>query len=271
MSPPLVPQVSPDARKDHMKWLDRTTAWTVALSLGALTVAAPLAAQTQGNGYLFREPIASFNLRGGFAHAMAGSDIFSFSKEQFTLGSWDFSGPTAAADLGIAISDRLEIVGGVGYSGSQATTHYRGFVEDNEGEDEILQTHTFMRVPLTASLKAYLTSPGRAIGQFAWVPARYAPYVGAGAGGMWYRFEQEGDFINSETLVIRTDRLESAGWTQTAHAFTGVDFSLSPRFGITTEARYDWGRAELNEFSYEGFEPIDLSGLSVTAGLHIRI
>ena len=254
-----------------MNWLDRTTAWTVALSLGALAAAAPLAAQTQGNGYLFREPIASFNLRGGFAHPIAGSDIFSFSKEQFTLGSWDFSGPMAAADLGISLSDRIELVGGVGYSGSVATSEYRAFVEDNPDEDEIRQTHTFMRVPVTASLKAYLAPQGRSFGQFAWVPAPYAPYVGAGAGGMWYRFEQEGDFVNSETLVIRTDRLESAGWTQTAHAFAGVDFSLSPRFGITTEARYDWARAELNEFSYEGFEPIDLSGLSVTAGLHIRI
>ena len=254
-----------------MRWLERTTAWAVGLSLGGLALATPLAAQTQGNGYLFREPIASFNLRGGFAHAMAGSDVFSFSKEQFTLDSWDFSGPMVAGDLGIALSDRLEIVGGVGYSGSQATSEYRAFVENNDDEDAIRQTTTFMRVPVTASLKAYLSPPGRAIGQFAWVPARYAPYVGVGAGGMWYRFEQEGDFINSETLVIRTDRLESTGWTQTAHAFTGVDFSLSPRFGITTEARYDWGRAELNEFSYEGFEPIDLSGLSVTAGLHIRI
>ena len=254
-----------------MNWLRRTTAWAVSLSLGAVALATPVAAQHQGNGYLFREPIGSFNLRGGFAHAMGGSDVFSFSKEQFTLGRWDFSGPMAAADLGIAISDRLEIVGGVGVAGSEATSEYRAFVEDNEDEAEIRQTHTFIRVPVTLGLKAYLSAPGRAVGKLAWIPAPYAPYVGAGAGGMWYRFEQEGDFVNSETLVIRTDRLDSTGWTKTAHAFTGVDFSLSPRFGLTTEARYDWGRATLNEFSYEGFEPIDLSGLSATVGLHIRI
>ena len=254
-----------------MNWLTRKTGWAVSLTLGALTLAAPLAAQTQGNGYLFREPIGSFNLRGGFAHAMAGSDVFSFSKQQFTLGSWSFSGPMAAADLGIHLSDRVQIVGGVGVSGSEATTQYRDLVENNEGEDEIRQTHTLMRVPLTASLKAYLSPPGRSVGSFAWVPARYAPYVGAGGGGLWYRFEQEGDFVNSETFVIRTDRLESTGWTKTAHAFAGVDLSLSPRFGVTTEARYDWGQATLDAASYEGFEPIDLSGLSASVGLHIRI
>ena len=254
-----------------MNRLHRTTAWAASLALGALALATPLAAQTQGNGYLFREPLGSFNLRAGFAHPLAGSDIFSFSKQQFTLGSWSFSGPMVAGDLGIAVSDRLQVLGGVGYSGSVAQSEDRRFVEDNEGEDEIRQTTTFMRVPVTASLKAYLSPPGRSIGRFAWVPAPYAAYVGAGGGGMWYRFEQEGDFVNSETLVIRTDRLESTGWTKTAHAFAGVDFSLTPRFGLTTEARYDWANARLNEYSYEGFEPIDLSGLSATVGLHIRL
>ena len=133
------------------------------------------------------------------------------------------------------------------------------------------QTTTFARVPVTGSLKMYLAPTGRGVGRFAWVPSRYAPYVGAGAGGMWYQFKQEGDFINTETLVIRTDHLESSGWAKTAHAFAGVDLSVAPRFAITTEARYDWGSATLNDVSYEGFEPIDLSGLSATVGLHIRL
>ena len=250
-----------------MKWLNRTIACAAALSLGATA----LAAQNQGNGYLFREPVGSFNLRGGFAHASGGSDIFSFSRDQFTLGSMDFSGPQVGGDLAFYLSDRLQLVAGGAYSGSVATSEYRDFVENNDDEDAVQQTTTFMRVPVTGSLKMYLSDPGREIGQFAWVPAGYAPYVGVGGGGMWYRFKQEGDFINSETLVIRTDRLESTGWTKTAHAFAGVDLSLNPRFAITTQARYDWAEATLDDVSYEGFEPIDLSGLSATVGLSIRL
>ena len=252
-----------------MKWLDRTLAWAAALSVCTAALAAPLAAQSEGNGYLFRSPAGSFNVRGGFAHAMAGSDIFSFSKEQFTLGGMDFSGPQIGGDLAIFLSDRLQFVGGGAYAGSVARSEYRDFEEDNDQPVE--QSTTFMRVPVTAGLKMYLSRPGREIGRFAWVPAGYAPYVGAGGGGMWYRFKQEGDFINTETLVIRTDVLESTGWTKTAHAFAGVDLSLTPRFALTGEARYDWGEATLDNASYEGFEPIDLSGLSVTAGLSIRL
>ena len=239
------------------------------LALALSLVALPAAAQTSGNGFLFRKPVASLNLRGGFSHATAGSDIFSFSAKQFTLGRGDFSGPTAAADLGINLSPRLQLVLGTAYSASETRSEYRDFVDNNR--EPIEQTTTFMRVPATASLKAYLAPTGRTVGKFAWVPSRYAPFVGAGGGGMWYRFKQEGDFINTQTLVIRTDRLESTGWTKTAHAFAGVDFSLSPRFAITTEGRYDWGEANLDEQVFSNFEPIDLSGLSATVGIHIRL
>jgi hypothetical protein len=251
--------------------LKRSTLAALALSLGVLALAAPLSAQSSGNGFLFRKPAATLNLRGGFSHAIGGSDIFSFSKDKFTLGGGDFSGPMVAGDLGIHLSPRLQLVLGSAYTGSQATSQYRDFVEDNEGEDEVQQTTTFVRVPATASLKAYLAPPGREVGKFAWVPSRYAPYVGAGGGGMWYRFRQEGDFINEETFVIRTDRLESQGWTKMAHAFAGVDLSVSPRFAITTEARYDWGEAQLDNLVFEGFEPIDLSGLSATVGIQVRL
>ncbi len=88
---------------------------------------------------------------------------------------------------------------------------------------------------------------------------------------MWYRFKQEGDFFNSETFVVRSDLLESKGWARTAHAFAGVDLSLSPRFALTTEGRYDWGEAQLDPYAFEGFDPIDLSGLSATVGIHIRL
>jgi len=245
--------------------LQRPILAAIALSLLAL----PLAAQTSGNGFLFRKPVATLNLRGGFSHASAGSDIFSFSAEQFTLGRGDFSGPTAAADLGINLTQRLQLVLGTAYSATETGSEYRDWV-DNKREP-IEQTTTFARAPVTASLKAYLAPTGRSVGKFAWVPSRYAPYVGAGGGGMWYRFKQAGDFFNSETFIVRSDNLESQGWTKTAHAFAGVDLSLSPRFAITTEGRYDWAEANLDPQVFSDFEPIDLSGLSATVGIHIRM
>jgi hypothetical protein len=255
-----------------MMRLHRSFVWAAMLSAGTLALAPSLAAQSSGNGFLFRRPAVSFDLRAGFAHASAGSDIFSFSEEQFTLGSGDFSGPAVAGEMGIHVTPRVQLVLGSAYTGRQARSEYRDLVEEVNGVDQpIEQTTTFVRVPATASVKAYLVPPGRTIGKFAWVPSRYAPFVGAGGGGMWYRFRQEGDFVNMDTNVIRSDQLDSQGWTKTAHAFAGLDYSLSPRFAITSQARYDWAEATLDEFVFEGFEPIDLSGLSATVGIHIRL
>ena len=73
---------------------------------------------------------------------------------------------------------------------SQSTTpsEFRDYVDNNR--QPIQQTTEFRRLPLTGSLKAYLSKTGRSIGHFAWIPSRYAPYVGGGGGAMWYRFRQ---------------------------------------------------------------------------------
>src|SRR5690606_28518382 len=140
-----------------------------------------------------------------------------------------------------------------------------------EGTDDlpILQRTEFRRVPLTAGLRFYPLAPGRSIGSHAWVPARVAPYVGAAGGGMWYRFRQTGEFVDEETKEIFPDEFASSGWTPTAEAFAGVEYTLSPRIALVAEGRYGWANAELSR-AFEGFEPIDLAGMSVTVGASIR-
>jgi opacity protein-like surface antigen len=237
------------------------------LAIVALVIAGPVRAQGGGDGFLFHAPIGSFTLRGGFAHATAGSDLFSFVANELTLRRRDFSSPTVGADLAFRITPRLDAVLGATYAGTSTRAEYRHFV----GTDNlpIEQTTSFRRVPVTASLKAYLLPRGRSIGQFAWVPTRYAPYIGIGGGGMWYRFRQKGDFVVASTNAINSDDLVSDGWTLTGHAMGGLDVSLGPRFALTGEGRYTWAKATLSD-AFTGFQPIDLSGFAVTAGVSVR-
>ena len=86
---------------------------------------------------------------------------------------------------------------------------------------------------------------------------------------MWYRFQQDGDFVDFSTIRVFTDTFDSSGWTPTAQAFAGTDVSLNPRFALTAELRYQWANASLSR-DFSGFKAIDLSGLSVTAGVSIR-
>jgi hypothetical protein len=243
-----------------------------ALGLGLLTVcclfvADRVQAQDTGNGFLFRAPTGEVSFRGGFDRANAGSDVFAFTVKELTLNRRDFSALTFATDVDKVLTPRLDVRFSVGISQTTTPSEFRDFVDNNR--QPIEQTTVFMRVPLTASLKAYLISPGRSVGHFAWIPSRYAPYVGAGGGALWYRLEQEGDFIDFATTKVFRDRFVSEGFTPTVQAFAGTDVSLTPRFAVTAEGRYQWARSRLSA-DFSKFQPIDLSGFAVTAGVSIR-
>jgi hypothetical protein len=241
----------------------------VALVL-AVVPAGPAHAQNigSGDGFLFRPPAGTVAIRGGFEVARAGSEVFRFVTDELTVNRRDFSAPSFVFEVTHKVSPRVDAVFGVATSRSSTQSEYRHFLDNDDLPIE--QTTAFQRVPLTASLKMYLGNPGRAIGRFAWIPKRYAPYVGAGGGAMWYRLRQEGDFIDFATLKVFPDTFDSDGWAPTVHAFAGTEVSLSARFAVSVEGRYQWAHASLNARDFSGFDPIDLSGFAVTSGFTIR-
>jgi hypothetical protein len=250
----------------------RTPRWRSARALAATGVAlaalgaAPAAAQ--GPGFLFGAPSATLSVRGGFDRAFAGSDIFRQSTEEFTLDRGDFSSPTLALELAISLRPNVDVVIGTAYSNVTRRSESRDYV----GTDDlpIEQSTSFRRVPVTVGARAYLASRGRSIGRFAWVPSRFVPYVGAGGGVMLHRFKQSGEFIDpEESLDVFRDDYSSTGWSPTAHAATGFELSMSPRFALTGEGRYTWAKANMSQ-DFSRFDRIDLSGLAATAGIAVR-
>jgi hypothetical protein len=238
------------------------------LGLGVLvSTSGSLFAQGTGDGFLFRAPSGTIALRGGFDHASANSEVFKFVTDQLTVNRREFSSAALVFDVAYKVKPRVDAVFSVATSKSTMPSEFRGWLDNNDRPIE--QTTEFQRVPVSAAIKAYLGRPGRSIGHFAWIPARYAPYAGAGGGVMWYRFGQEGDFIGFQTLKVFPDRFDSDGWTPTAHAFGGVEVSLTPRLAITTEGRYQWARASLSR-DFSGFDQIDLSGFTITSGILLR-
>jgi opacity protein-like surface antigen len=230
-------------------------------------VTATASAQGSGNGFLFEQPAGSLTLSGGYAHASAGSDIFSFTTNQLSVDKSDFSGLTLGADLAIRVAPRFDIVLGTSYAGTSTPSSYRSLVDQNN--QEITQTTDFRRVPVMASVKAYLTDRGRSVGRFAWVPSRFAPYVGVGGGAVWYRFRQHGDFVDANDNSVFTADLNSSSWAPAVQGLAGLDFTLTPHLALTGEAKYIWAHGKLSD-SFSGFDNIDLSGLSTTIGLTFR-
>ena len=248
----------------------RRTPALLALAVAAAAAAgAPGAALAQGagRGFLFHEPTGSITLRGGFARASAGSDIFAFTTENLTLGRGDFDGVTVGADFAFRVAPRMDLMFGAAYAGRSSRSEFRKWVDqDNQ---PIEQRTSFHRTPLTVGARAYLTPRGRSIGSYAWVPARAAYYVGGGGGMMHYRFAQKGDFVDEETLDVFGDEFISSGWTPTAQALAGADFTVNPYFALTAEGRYGWAKAKMDR-DFSNFDNIDLSGFTATIGLAIR-
>jgi hypothetical protein len=246
-------------------------------AVGALTLLVqPVGAQSSGKGFLFSPPVGSFSLRGGYALASAGSGVFDDATSQLTLSKSDFGSIAWGGDISYSPSTRFDLVFDGGISSSTKDSEVRDFVEDlpNGGSAPIRQTTRYRRVPLTVGIKYYLADRGRSIGQFAYIPSKYAPYVGIGAGAMWYKFKQNGDFVDfasdPQFPEIFTAELESSGWTPMAHGAAGIDYSIGPWLALTGEARYQWARARLDPITFEGYDKIDLSGVTGTVGFRVR-
>jgi len=249
-----------------------TTHRSTIIALGALFalgLAAPLHAQRSGDGYLFHEPETRLSIRAGYDHANASSDVFTQSIDMLTINKRDFSGLTLGAEAGFAISSRLDLSIDVGFSHAGKGSEFRHLIDNNNLPIE--QTTSFDRVPLTANLRFYLTEPGRSIGKLAWIPNKVVPWIGVGGGTMWYRFRQQGDFVDFNTNNVFPSDLNSSGWTGTVQGMGGADISLSPHVALRVDARYVYAKESLNQTFFSGFDRIDLSGVQGTLGLTYRL
>ena len=246
--------------------------WSWVGSLAALVVATSgLEAQAgRGEGFLFREPLSTVTFHGGFALPRAGSDLFDDVTKDLTLDRSNFAAASFGMDLAVAVTPRWDVVFGFGPSSSRTPSEFRDWVDNNDLPIE--QVTSYSRSPFVLSARYHLTEKGRMVGSFAWIPTRVVPFVSAGAGLVRYRFEQDGDFIDEETLNVFTDRLRTDGWSWVGQVGGGAHLSLSPRVMLTGEARYllggvDAGRASGDFVGYR----LDLSGLTTLVGLSFRL
>lgn len=249
--------------------LSRVGRWLAVLAVATLCAVGAEAQRTSGPGYLFGAPDGSVTLRLGYSRPSAGSDLFSYTTSNLSLSKADFGAIEVGADVGILQGDHLEWLFSVDVAKRSADSDYRHFI----GSDglPIVQATTFSRVPLMIGVRYWLRPQGTTVGKLAWVPSFWTPFIALQGGAMWYEFHQSGDFVNfSNGNAVFAGDLTSNGWTPVAAISAGAAFSLSPRFQLLTQARYVYANKTLGA-DFTGFQPIDLSGLSFTAGLSFRI
>jgi len=251
----------------------------IVLALGAMALALPNGLRAQAGGgsifdrdFMFGKPRATLSFNMGYGVARAGSDIFQEMDTLLTLGKRDFDSPVVGGSLALYLNDRIDLSFQVGFSRSESWSEYVDWVEDlGDGREAPIEQRTRLtRVPTTASLLYYPVDRGRRISRFAWVPTRWSPYVGLGLGRVYYSFQQNGDFLDFEDYSIFKGHFGSTGYAWTGHAMAGAQLALSAQVILSAEGRYSWADAELDRQYFRDFQPIDLSGFQLTAGMGIR-
>ncbi len=196
----------------------------------------------------------------------AGGDLFTFVSDQLTVDKADLSSLAIAAELGVVLTSRVSAAVGVEFSQQTIPSEYRRFI-DNSGLS-INQQTAWEQTNINGSLRVALLDRGRSISRLAFVPRTFAPYVGAGAGVLYYKFTQSGDFVDFVTFDVFSDLFHSAGWTPSAHVFGGAEVRLWRSLSLDVEGRYVWAHGIL-ESDFVGFDGIDLSGFRFSTGVSL--
>ena len=218
--------------------------------------------------FLFGRPDGTIGIRGSFGSSRAGSDWYDFVTDQLTLERKDFKSAGFGTDVGITLAPRFDVMISFDYSQRTTDSEYRRYVDNNRLPIE--QETLTRNAAISGGLKVALTERGREVGRLAWVPRKVVPFAGAGGGAMWFEVRQNGDFVDYVDLSVFTDVFEAKGWAPTAHVFGGVDVRVLRRAYATFDARYLWASGDLGR-DWIDFDPIDLSGFRVSAGINFII
>jgi hypothetical protein len=238
----------------------------IALLLPTAEAIAQRRAPLPAPDFLFGKPKATAGLRGGWTFARAGSDWYDFVTSNLTLENKDFNRPAIGADLGVAVAPRLEAVVSLDFTRAATQSEYRNFVDNLrlpiEQRTELRQTN------LSGGLKYFPLGRGHEVSRLAWVPRTVVPYVGGGAGALWFDMKQFGDFVDFVDNSVFIDAFNSSGVTPSAHVFGGVDVRVWRRLFVSLDARYLWAAGDLGR-DWVDFDPIDLTGMRLSAGVNV--
>ena len=194
----------------------------------------------------------------------ANSNLFLDDESLYFVSKSDWVGFTGGAEYNHVLAKNIEMAVFVdGYSRT-IDTSYRDWTRP-DGSD-IFQTLKLQMVPFGLTLQVVPTSKR----------TKLAPFLGGGVDLFYWKYEEWGDFIDfwDPDLPVYEDYFISDGVTFGFHATGGVRIYFNRDFALVVRGVYQWAEADMGgDFSPNEpgqFNRLDLSGASVTFGLHIR-
>lgn len=186
------------------------------------------------------------------------NDLFTDDSILYTVRRSDWSDFSGGVQFNFKLASSLKF--GISVDGYTETidTAYRDYERPNGAE--IRQTLRWEVVPIGLEFRLGPTSRR----------ARFAPFVAAGGDLFYWKYEEYGDFVrfSDPRQPVFADAFFSDGWDFGFHVGGGLRFAVTDDIGIIAQARYQWGKADMEE-DFRG-NKLDLTGATYTGGINIR-
>jgi hypothetical protein len=208
-----------------------------------------------GTGFLFSQ---SINLKIGLFSPSLQSDLWTDNMANLAFKKTDlldlYYGAEYEIFLGRLASFSLEI-------GSYAKEVYTQYKDYTDQDDRPIFQNLSLRIsPIEASVKFYPLGHRY----------EFLPYFGIGAGLYGWTYQQYGDFIIFPDGTIEEGFAETDTFSIGFNARVGLVYRFLPRVGLALEAKYQYVRGQLSGY-FEGFELLDLGGITASAGLNFYL
>ncbi len=206
-----------------------------------------------GAGILFSQ---SVNLKIGLFVPRMESDLWETNIKNLTFDRADMVNVYYAGEYEAFLNRYCSFTLEVGSYTKNIYAEYRDFTYDDGAP--IYQNISLRLTPIEANLKYYPLGHRH----------RVFPFIGAGAGVYAWTYQQWGDFINFEDLSINEGFAETRRFAFGLNGRAGLVFRFHSKLALALEGKYTYLKGRLSEY-FEGFESLDLGGLTVNASINI--
>lgn len=191
----------------------------------------------------------------------SGSELFTASAADFGQNLVEEFEGGYGAEIAFTVHPRLDVFFGAEWSESVYDASYLDLTFDDGSE--IVHTTAFDATDLDLGVRFRFLPPGRA----------WQPYLSGGFSGSFYRYIEDGDFVDSDTNEIFYDRYEERQLLPGFFLALGVDSVINrgrgSRLEVFGETRYSAYGGE-HEDDYAGFGNIENHWLTGRIGFRFR-
>jgi len=214
-----------------------------------------LAVMGLASGFLFSQ---SINFKIGLFSPSMRSDLWEDNMQNLAFSRIDMLDSYYAAEYEVFLNRFTSVSLEIGRYGKEVRSQYTEYTFQDDSP--IFQNISLRVNPIEANIKLY------PFGHRAMV----FPFLGAGVGLYAWTYQQWGDFVIFPDLDIQEGFAETDTYSIGFNARAGLVFRFHSRLALAIEGKYQYVRGQLSGY-FEGFELLDLGGITTTVGFHIYL